>query len=180
MKSLVKYTLLFILAAGIWPAAHAADARDAYKYFFNDSFGDFKEELQNARAQGKKGIMVFFEMDECPFCHYMKENVFSQAEVQAYFRANFLLLAVDIEGDVEMVDFNGEHIKQKDFAARHRVRATPVIGFFDLDGNKTTRYTGRTADANEFMLLGKYVLDEHYKTMPFVNFKRDTRWATAP
>ncbi|MEK6748629.1 MAG: thioredoxin family protein [Pseudomonadota bacterium] len=178
MKRTLKYFILLLITAP-WMSLQA-QTLDPYKYFFNDSFGDFKEELQNARAQGKKGVMVFFEMDECPFCHFMKENIFNQPEVQAYFRENFLLLALDIEGDVEMVDFNGEHMKQKEFAARQRVRATPVIGFFDLDGNKTTRYTGRTADLNEFMLLGKYVVEAQYKNMPFVNFKRDTRWATAP
>ena len=179
MKRLMRLAIFPIVIALTTPNAFA-ESRDPYKHFFNNSFGDFKEELQNARAQGKKGVFVFFEMDECPFCHYMKENILSQPEVQAYFRENFLLLDVDIEGDVEMTDFNGTQLKQKDFAAQHRVRATPVLAFFDLDGNKTMRFTGRTADLNEFMLLGKYVAEGHYKNGPFVNFKRDTSFASSP
>ena len=44
--------------------------------FFDETFGDFTEELTHAREQGKVGVFVFFEMDECPFCHRMK--TFSQ------------------------------------------------------------------------------------------------------
>lgn len=150
-----------------------AESRDPYKYFFNETWGDFHEELANAKQQGKKGILVFFEMDECPFCRWMKANVLDQSDVQAYFREQFLNFPLDIEGDIEITDFSGNARTQKDFATKEiRVRATPVIGFFDLDGKLITRFTGRTADTEEFMLLGKYVAEGHYKDGPFLKFKK--------
>jgi thioredoxin-related protein len=30
--------------------------------------GDFKDELDTARAEGKQGVLIMFEMDDCPFC----------------------------------------------------------------------------------------------------------------
>jgi thioredoxin-related protein len=161
-----------ILALSFLPGAHAAAGKDPYTHFFNDSFGDFSEELETAREQGKKGVLVFFEMDECPFCHYMKKNVLNQPEVQAWYRENFLLLAVDIEGDVEMTDFTGNTTTQKSFAEVNRVRATPVIAFFDLEGKPVHRHTGRTAGVEEFMWMGEFVAEGAYRDMPFARYKR--------
>ena len=153
-----------------------AEPRDPYKYFFNETWGDFKEELANAKQQGKSGILIFFEMDECPFCHYMKKNVLNQPEVQEYYRKHFLNFSVDIEGDVEMVNFKGKHTKQKDFAFKEfRVRATPVIMFIGLDGKPLHRHTGKTSGVAEFMLMGKYIVDGHYKKTSFTRFKRENK-----
>lgn len=158
-------------------AATAADLpRDPHKHFFDESFWDLTEELQTARDAGKQGILIMFEMDECPFCHRMKSMVLNQPDVQEYFKEHFLILPIDIEGDVEMVNFQGEPTKMKDFAFReYRVRATPVFAFFDLDGNyiKRARYTGATRDKQEFLLLGRYVVDKVYEQMPFTRYKRE-------
>ncbi len=171
MQAVIRIFILTILAlAG---SAHAETPRDPYSFFFNESFGDFSEELVNARNEGKKGVLLFFEMDECPFCHYMKGNVLNQPSVQDYYRENFLLFTVDIEGDVEIVDFTGESMSQKDFAfKKHRVRATPVISFFDLNGKRIHRHTGKTSGVEEFMLMGEYVAEGHHKNTSFTRYKR--------
>ncbi len=163
-----------LLCVGV---AHAADERlDPYTHFFNDSFGDYSEELQTARDEGKKGVMIFFEMDECPFCHWMKKNVLNRAEVQAYFREHFLLFAHDIEGDLEIVDFEGNTTTQKDYATDvHDVQATPVFLFFDLDGKPVQRYTGKTRNADEFLWLGEFVADAHYRETNFSKYKKAKR-----
>ncbi len=150
-----------------------AGPQDPYKFFFNETWGDFKEELAHAKEQGKKGILIFFEMDECPFCHYMKKNVLNQSEVQEYYRKHFLNFVVDIEGDVEMVNLQGKPTKQKEFAFKEfRVRATPVIMFIGLDGKPIHRHTGKTSGVDEFMLMGEYVVDGHYKDTSFTSYKR--------
>ncbi|MBK1650419.1 SoxW family protein [Rhabdochromatium marinum] len=140
--------------------------------FFNQTFGDFTEELETARAEGKQGLLLMFEMDECPFCHRMKATVLNQPEVQAFFGEHFLVFPVDIEGDLEVVDFDGQTTTQKDFALKQfRVRATPVFAFFDLDGQLVARYTGATRDADEFMQLGHYVTEGAYETTSFTQYK---------
>ncbi len=161
--------LLFLLLSSQLNAA----PRDSSKFFFNETWGDFKEELANAKQQGKKGILIFFEMDECPFCHYMKQNVLNQPGVQEFYRKHFLNFVVDIEGDIEMVNFQGQSTRQKDFSFKEfRVRATPVIIFIGLDGKPIHRHTGKTAGVDEFMLMGKYIVDGHYKKTSFTRYKR--------
>lgn len=163
--------VLLFLAATI---AAAAAPRDPGTHFFDQSFGDFSEELVNAKEQGKKGVLLMFEMDECPFCHRMKTTVLNQPEIQDWYKEHFLIFPVDIEGDVEVTDFSGNHVPQKAFALdQYRVRATPVFAFFDLEGNLVARYTGATKDAEEFRLLGDYVVDGAYKSTSFTRYKKD-------
>ncbi len=158
----------------LWGVA-VAEPRDPDRYFFDDTFGDFREELERAREEGKRGIFIFFEMEECPFCHYMRQRVLSDPEVQDYYRRNFLNFPLDIEGDIEIVDFQGRETTQKAFALENRVRATPVLAFFDLEGKRVVRYTGRTSGVEEFLLLGRYMAEGHYRTMSFNRFKRSQR-----
>jgi len=166
-----RFVLPFLLLVFAF-TAQAADDR----VIFDQSLGDFSEELIEAKDQGKKGILLFFEMDECPFCHRMKTTVLNQPDVMSYFKKNFLIFAVDIEGDVEIADFKGQTMTMKKFALTHnRVRATPVFAFFDLSGNRIVRYTGPTSGVEEFMWLGEFVVKEHYKNQRFTKYKRQKR-----
>ncbi|HKJ75827.1 MAG TPA: thioredoxin family protein [Gammaproteobacteria bacterium] len=175
MRRLLAACLL--LAGLLGPlTASAFGGRDPYKHFFHETFGDFTEELQRARDEGKEGIFIFFEMDECPFCHYMKQNVLNQRKVQEYYRENFLNFTVDIEGDIEVTTFQGKTMPQKDFAFKiNRVRATPVLAFYDLEGDRIFRYTGRTSGVDEFMAMGRYVVEGAYEDTPFTRYKRERR-----
>ncbi|HHJ20031.1 MAG TPA: thioredoxin [Gammaproteobacteria bacterium] len=154
---------------------------DPSSYFFQESFGNFQDELATAKAEGKKGVMLFFEQNDCPFCARMKRTILNQPEVQQYYRDNFRIFAVNIEGDVDITDFQGKTISEKDFSFKtHRVRATPVIRFFDLQGKKVASYTGATGSKKEFLLLGKFVAEGHYKHSSFTKYKREQRKVTTP
>ncbi len=161
-------------AFAIIPLQAMSEIRDPQAYFFNESFGNFREELENARDEGKKGVLIMFQQDDCPYCLRMRTSVLNQSAVQDYYRKNFLIFHVDIEGDLEITDFKGQQTVEKDFAfQQNRVRATPVFAFFDLSGERVARYTGATTDIDEFMLLGQYVVGEIYKSMSFNRYKRE-------
>jgi thioredoxin-related protein len=156
-----------LLAVPAW-----AETRDPGNFFFQPKFGDFQADLNEAKKQGKKGIFLFFEQDACPFCERMKTTILNQSDVQDAYRAQFLLFPMDVNGDTEMTDFQGKHTTEKDFAFGHRVRATPTMLFFDLDGKLVTRYTGPTKDKAEFLLLGQFVSEGAYATQPFTKYKQ--------
>ena len=161
-------------------AAAAETLRDPGSHFFHETFGDFGEELAAAREEGKQGVVLFFEMDECPFCQRMKETVLNRASVQDWYRERFRCFSVDIEGDVEITDFQGRTMASKDFAFKvNKVRATPVFAFYDLQGRQVVRYTGATRDAEEFLLLGEFAAGGHYESTNFTRFKRERRRAGA-
>ena len=165
---------LILLVCSLVATQATAESRDPESFFFNESFGDFEEELLNAKDEDKKGVLLMFQQADCPYCHRMRTTVLNQERVQHYYRENFLIFHVDIEGDIEITDFSGQQLLEKDFAFRkNRVRATPVFAFFDLNGKRVARYTGATPDVDEFMLLGNYVVNEIYKTMSFNRYKRE-------
>jgi len=148
--------------------------RDAMEYFFNQSFNNLPEEVEMAREEGKIGILVMFNDPDCPWCKKMKATVLNQVPVQEFFRKHFRLLHIDTKGDTMMTNFNGDEIAEKDFALKvHRVRATPVFMFFDLDGNVMLRYTGATRSIDEFMWMGEFVLNGDYKTTKFARYKQE-------
>lgn len=146
---------------------------DKSKGFFQESFGNYQEELKTAQQDGKKAVFMFFMMDECPFCDRMEATILSQPDVQAFYRQHFASFVFDIEGDVEVTDFSGKPRKQKDMAEKDfRVRATPVMVFFDLNGKPIARYTGATRDKAEFLLFGQYIVDKAYEKQTFEQYKR--------
>jgi thioredoxin-related protein len=167
MKALIAAVLL--LAA---MNVSVAETRDAQQHFFDAKLGDFKSELALAKKAGKAGILIMYELDDCPFCYRMKQTILNQSEVQDYYHQNFLIFPVDIKGDIAMVDFKGKATTEKAFGLEQRIYGTPVFDFFDLQGNQLVRFPGAAKDVNEFMLLGKYVVEGAYKTMPFAKYKR--------
>ena len=138
--------------------------------FWDDPFKDLQADVAAARESGKAGVFAFFEMDECPFCHRMKTQVFTDPEVQEYIKEHFVTVSIDIEGDVMMTAPDGEQIKEKDFAfKKYRVRATPVMIFFDTQGEPALRYTGPTQSPEEFVQLMAFFATGAYEK-PGMNF----------
>lgn len=164
---------VFLLLLGLLQALPAlAEVRDPTVHFFQPKLGDLHGDLASARDEGKLGVLLMFEMDDCPFCHRMKATVLNRADVQDYFRRHFLIYSIDTKGDVPITDFQGRDTTEKSFAQAQRARATPVFVFYDLEGQPVTRYTGATKTAEEFLLLGRYVVEGAYKTMSFNVYKR--------
>lgn len=169
----MKYIFILLLAAS---SLTQAEVRDPESNFFNQTLGDFSEELVQAKETGKKGILLMFEQDECPFCARMKATVLNQSQVQDFYQKNFLIFHVDIEGDIEIRDMTGTPMKEKDFAFKvNRVRATPVFIFYDLKGEPITRFTGPTSGVEDFMLLGNYVVEKKYHEVSFTRYKLNNK-----
>ncbi|MEA1888258.1 MAG: thioredoxin family protein [Pseudomonadota bacterium] len=152
-----------------------AQVRDVNEGFFQQSFGDLSDELVTAKEEGKKGVFIMFDDKDCPWCAKMKATVLNQAKVQDYFRKYFRILHIDVNGDAIITDFSGNELTEKDFAEKTRVRATPVMVFYDLSGKPMHRYTGASRNIQEFMWLGEFVVEDHYKTQRFPVFKREKK-----
>lgn len=164
------FVALLLLISSTFTLAETRDVQG----FFDQNLGDFKAELATAQKEGKQGILLMYELEDCPFCHRMKETILNQSEVQDYYRKHFLIFSVDINGDNALVDFSGKETTEKKFAAEQRVRATPVFAFYALDGKPMARFTGAAKDVGEFMLLGRYVAEGAWKSMPFAKYKQQS------
>ncbi len=141
--------------------------RDPREFFFTQTFGDLREELQAARDGDKVGMLLFFEADSCPYCQHMVRKVFSERKVQDWFGNRFVSIAVDIHGDVELTDFDGITLPSKVFSDHRRVSLTPLIAFVDLEGNEVYRHLGMIKTPDEMLVLGEYIAGKHHYLMEY-------------
>jgi thioredoxin-related protein len=163
---------LCIAAAMIGTASGLAGEPDE---FFGKTFGELDLELQAAKKQGKTGVLIAFELDDCEICIRMREKVFVRPEVREYYHRNFLVFPVDVVGDIPLRDFEGRATTEKQFATAHRVRGTPTFLFFDTSGRAVARHVGGTRDAKEFLELGRFVVEGHYRSQSFKEFQKAKR-----
>jgi thioredoxin-related protein len=163
--------VLLLLGPGIL-AQEELEPRDPREFFFTQSFGDFPEELAEARKAGKIGIMLFFEQEGCSYCRTMMNKVLNQRQVQDWYRERFVAIAVDIRGDVELKDFDGVSLPSKAFAIQRRAVMTPVIIFIDLDGSEIFRKWGMISTPEEFLLVGSYIEEKRYMDISFDDYSR--------
>jgi thioredoxin-related protein len=168
-RRLAMATLLLFavfVAAGAW----AAELRDPQS-FFNLNMGDLKAEAMEAKADGKKALLVMFEQEGCPGCRYMRTRVLNRKDVQDYYRANFANLSLDIWSSVPIRDFSNREQTEKAFAQGIRIKGTPTFVFYDLSGNEIARFFGVIETPEEFLLVGRYIASGAYKTRDFAHFK---------
>lgn len=163
---ILRLMLPLLLALFSVPGWAAGDA------FFQPSLGDFREELATARSEGKRGVLLVFEQDNCAYCRRFREQVLSRDGVQRWYRAHFTVLAVDVLGAVAVNDVNGQATDERGMARRYAVRATPTLVFVDTRGEVVLRHAGAPRDAESFLLLGRFVAEGAVANMTFDQFRR--------
>ncbi|MEM9248137.1 MAG: thioredoxin family protein [Pseudomonadota bacterium] len=103
--------------------------------WMRDTFKDLGEDLAEATAEGKR-LMVLVEQRGCIYCTKMHEEVFVVPEVAAYIEDNFFVVQINMFGDVEVTDFDGTTLPEKEMVRRWGALFTPSIYFFpeEVDG----------------------------------------------
>ena len=96
--------------------------------WFRETFKDLREDLAEANAEGKR-LVLFFEQRGCVYCTQMHEEVFPDPEVSSYIADNYFAVQLNLHGDIEVTDLDGEVLPEKDMARKWRVLFTPTIMF---------------------------------------------------
>ena len=97
--------------------------------WMHDTFKDLREDLAEARAGGKR-LMVLIEQRGCIYCKKMHEEVFNQPEIEALLNDKFFVVQLNMFGDVEVTDFDGKTLPEKDMVSRWGALFTPMMMFF--------------------------------------------------
>lgn len=97
--------------------------------WFQDTFKDMREDLASANDQGKR-LMVIWEQRGCIYCAKMHEEVFSDPAIRAQIEADYFVVQMNLFGSVEVTDFDGEALPEKDMAMKWGVMFTPTMMFF--------------------------------------------------
>jgi thioredoxin-related protein len=96
--------------------------------WMRDTFKDLREDLAEANAEGKR-LVLFFEQRGCIYCKKMHEEVFPQPELSDYIDENYFVVQLNLHGDTEMTDLDGEALSEKAAARKWNVLFTPTILF---------------------------------------------------
>jgi len=166
---LQRFGAAVLLALACLPAA----AADGWEKFFTPSLGDLRAEAADAKAAGKRGMMLMLHFDACPACKRMKDAVLHRPEVQRHFQRHFASIAIDTLGDQPVTGFDGRTLREKEFARTLGVRATPSFLFFAPDGTRLYEHTGGLFDPAEFMLLADYVASGAHRSGSFAVYKQN-------
>ena len=97
--------------------------------WMRETFKDLSEDLADANAEGKR-LMVIIEQRGCIYCKKMHEEVFPIAKIANYFEENFFVVQINMFGDVEVTDFDGTILPEKEMVRRWGALFTPSILFF--------------------------------------------------
>jgi len=125
MRRLVFVFLL--MALPVWAAELGDDGLHKTDWM-QDTFKDLAEDLADAREEGKR-LVLFFEQRGCIYCTKMHEEVFPKPQIDAYISENFYVVQLNLYGDVEVTDFDGEILSEKAMARKWGVMFTPTIMF---------------------------------------------------
>jgi len=169
-NSFAKLIVVLTMMVASVALANGSESRNPREHFFTLTFGDLPEEMATAHDEGKRGMLLFFEAEDCPYCHHMLQKVFSQVKVQDWYQQRFVSIAIDIHGDVEMQDFAGITLPSKVFSDQQGVFLTPVISFVDLNGEEIYRHLGMIRTQQEFLLLGEYIDSGYYNRTRYDEF----------
>ena len=130
---------LFLIALAVGGPAQAELGDDGLHKtsWMRDTFKDLAEDLADANAEDKR-LMVIIEQRGCIYCKKMHEEVFPVPEIAQYIEDHFYVIQVNMFGDVEVTDFDGTALPEKEMVRRWGALFTPTILFFpeEVDGTQ--------------------------------------------
>ncbi len=137
--------------------------------WFRLSFLNLREDLKDAVAHERRGLVVYFGQKFCPYCQALMEVNFGKPDIAKYTRRHFDVIAIDIFGDRQVTDMAGQVMSEKAFAEQEDTRFTPSLLFYDADGKEALRLRGYYPPY-QFRAALEYVADGHYQRESFRSY----------
>ena len=120
--------LVAVLLALPLAAAELGDDGLHKTTWMRDTFKDLREDLEEANEEGKR-LMVIMEQRGCIYCTKMHEEVFPNPRIADYISENFFVVQMNLHGDTEITDFDGQALSEKAAARKWGLLFTPSILF---------------------------------------------------
>ena len=132
-------SILILLTVGV--AAQATELGDDGLHkadWMQDTFKDLREDLADANAEGKR-LAILIEQRGCIYCTQMHEKVYPVPEIEALLSDDYYVIQINMFGDIEVTDFDGEALAEKDMVKKWGMLFTPTILFLpeEVDEDKT-------------------------------------------
>lgn len=179
MRSLLHGMMAALLVVAVAGAASAAEPRIEPKLgedglyhqdWFLNSLLELKDDLAEATA-AKKRLAIIWEQNGCPYCRDLHSVNLADPKVAGWIRERFEVLQLNLWGDREVVDFDGQALPEKELARKYRINFTPTIQFFPETAEEMTGKKGMDAEVARmpgyfrpfhFISMFEYVYDKRY------------------
>lgn len=147
--------------AGV-PARAAAVLTDDGLYrepWFIDSLLELADDLGDAAKNGKR-LAIMWELRGCPYCRETHFVNFARPDIEAYVKQHFDILQLNILGDREVTDFDGQKLSEKKMAQKYLIRGTPTFQFFP---DRADGLAAKPPREREVLRTQGYLLPEDFK-----------------
>ena len=139
--------------------------------WFKVSFLDIREDIEEAAANDKR-VMLYFYQDGCPYCAKLLQDNFGQKDIAEMTRENFDVIAINMWGDREVTDLNGNMLTEKKFAENLKVMFTPTLLMMDENGKVALRVNGYYAP-DKFMAALEYISEKKENQLSFREYYKE-------
>jgi thioredoxin-related protein len=127
MTRLMTALAAIALAVPAWGAELGDDGLHKTPWM-RETFKDLREDLAEANAEGKR-LMLIFEQRGCIYCTEMHEKVFPDPAIASYIDENYFVVQLNLHGDIEITDVDGEVLTEKQAARKWGIMFTPSMVF---------------------------------------------------
>ena len=169
-----------IVATNSVSAAQLRDDGLHYQPWIKVSFLDLADDLAEALEKGKKGLVIIYEQNGCGACKRLHEVNFADKDLVAYINQHFDVVQINLYGDNEVTDFDGEILSESAFAEKHVANFTPTTAFHVADGEEVFRLPGYMP-ARFYRQGYEYVVDDgHNSGLSYPRWVQARRKAAKP
>ena len=131
----MKTTLTLLYFLFFIPVLEAAELGDDGLHkadWMRDTFKDLPEDLEEANQEGKR-LAVIIEQQNCMYCRKMHKKVFSDPSIKSYLMENFFVVQINLFGNIDITDFDGETLQEREMMSKWGILYTPTMLFFPQD-----------------------------------------------
>lgn len=164
-----KFLLALVALVGFAMPAAAAEKYVAkvnddglyHQEWFIHSFLDLREDLADATKANKR-FAIIWEQKGCPYCRDIHTVNFADDKVRNWIKDRYHVLQLNLWGDREVTDFDGQVLTEKELARKYRVIFTPTMQFFP---ETVAEMTGKKAEGVEVARMPGYFHNFHFLAM---------------
>ena len=112
--------------------------------WLRDTFKDLQEDYEEAKAEGKR-MLIIVEQRGCLYCRDMHEHTFTDERVKALLEDAYFPVQLNLHGDIDIVDLDGEVLSEKEAARKWGVLFTPTMILFPMEADLNTSAAAQAA-----------------------------------
>ena len=136
--------------------------------WFKESFLDIGEDVSEA-ADDDKHVILFLEMNGCPYCYKMIEENFKGSDYSDFIQERFDVIALNVRGDREVALDEVTSLTEKALAEQLGVRYTPTVLFLNQANEPVARINGYRNVA-DFKQVLDYVDAKAYENQTLADY----------